>query len=72
MNSGYLYPRHPNLTHGPSEPEGTERIEVRRVPFAEARAMLDRGEITDSMSVIALLLEALRRAERHDATSQVP
>ena len=50
------------LTPGPSEPEGTERIEVRRVEWDEAWAMLRRGEITDSMSVIALLHEAVRRA----------
>ncbi|MFO0959472.1 MAG: NUDIX hydrolase [Isosphaeraceae bacterium] len=50
------------LEHGPSDPEGAERIEARKVPFEEAIAMLDRGEITDSMTVIALLREALRRA----------
>lgn len=50
------------LTPGPSEPEGTERLEVRLVEWDEAWAMLRRGEITDSMSVIALLHEAVRRA----------
>ncbi|MDR3623103.1 MAG: NUDIX hydrolase [Paludisphaera borealis] len=49
------------LTPGPSEPEGTEQIEVRRVPWDEAWGMLQRGEITDSMSVIAILHEAVRR-----------
>ena len=41
------------LTHGPSEPEGTERIEVRRVPWPEAWRMVRSGQITDSMTVIA-------------------
>jgi 8-oxo-dGTP pyrophosphatase MutT (NUDIX family) len=58
----YIF-RATELTHGPSEPEGTERLQVRHLDWDEARAMLRRGEITDSMSVIALLHEALRRAE---------
>lgn len=49
------------LKPGPSRPDGTERLEVRRVPFGEALAMIERGEITDSLSVIALLHEAARR-----------
>lgn len=59
---GYLY-RATRLTQGKDNPEGTERLEVRRIPWDEARAMLDRGEITDSLSVVALLREALRRVE---------
>jgi 8-oxo-dGTP pyrophosphatase MutT (NUDIX family) len=50
------------LESGESEPEGTERLQVRRVEWGEAWGMLQRGEITDSMSVIALLHEAIRRA----------
>ena len=50
------------LTAGPSRPDATERIDVRLVAWDEAQAMLERGQITDSMSVIALLHEALRRA----------
>jgi 8-oxo-dGTP pyrophosphatase MutT (NUDIX family) len=49
------------LRPGASEPEGTERLQVRRVAWDEAWGMLGRGEITDSMSVIALLHEAVRR-----------
>jgi 8-oxo-dGTP pyrophosphatase MutT (NUDIX family) len=52
-----------DLRPGPSAPEGTERLRVRRVEWAEAWDMLKRGEITDSMSVIALLHEAVRRGE---------
>jgi 8-oxo-dGTP pyrophosphatase MutT (NUDIX family) len=44
------------------EPEGTEKLHLRKTPWPEAMAMLGRGEITDSLSVIALLHEALRRA----------
>jgi 8-oxo-dGTP pyrophosphatase MutT (NUDIX family) len=51
------------LVHGPSEPEGTERLTVRRFEWPELWAMLARGEITDSMTVIALLHEAVRRRE---------
>src|SRR5262249_48746206 len=50
-----------SLTHGSNSPEGAESIDVRRVAWAEAWAMLRRGEITDSISVIALLHEAVRR-----------
>lgn len=56
----YIY-RASKLTPGPSEPEGTEEIEVRRVSWDEAWGMLREGRITDSMSVIAILHEAARR-----------
>jgi 8-oxo-dGTP pyrophosphatase MutT (NUDIX family) len=49
------------LTAGESNPEETERLLVRRVPWEDAWRMLERGEITDSMSVIALLREQVRR-----------
>ena len=51
------------LTHGQSMPEGSEELHARRVSWDEAWGMLRRGEITDSMSVIALLYEAVRRLE---------
>jgi 8-oxo-dGTP pyrophosphatase MutT (NUDIX family) len=57
----YVY-RATDLTPGPSAPEGSERLEVRLVAWADAWSMLQRGEITDSMTVIALLHEAVRRA----------
>jgi 8-oxo-dGTP pyrophosphatase MutT (NUDIX family) len=58
----YIF-RATDLTEGPSNPEGCERLEVRRVEWEEAWSMLQRGEITDSMSVIALMNEAVRRLE---------
>ncbi|HEV2483791.1 MAG TPA: NUDIX hydrolase [Puia sp.] len=36
-------------------PEETEDLTVRRVPFEEAYEMVERGEITDSMSVAGIL-----------------
>ncbi len=60
---GYVF-RATDLTEGPDEPEGCERLEVRRFDWHEAWDMLRRGEITDSLTVIALLHEAVRRLER--------
>ena len=37
------------------EPEETEQLVVRKVPFAEAYRMVEEGLITDSMSVAAIL-----------------
>jgi 8-oxo-dGTP pyrophosphatase MutT (NUDIX family) len=51
------------LTLGASEPEGTERLQVRLFPWNEVWAMLKAGTITDSLTVMALLHEALRRQE---------
>lgn len=36
-------------------PDGTEQLEVRKVPLEDAVEMVDQGDITDAMSVIALL-----------------
>ena len=50
-----------DLTAGPPEPEGTEQLRLRNVPFAEALAMTIDGRITDALTVIALQRVALRR-----------
>ena len=42
------------LTEGASSPDATEDLRVRRVPFGEVMAMVDRGEIPDAMSQLAL------------------
>ena len=42
------------ITVGESQPEGTEQLQVRRVPFAEALRMAREGEISDVVSIIAL------------------
>lgn len=44
-----------DLTQGAARPEDTEQLQIKRLPFADALAMAWRGEITDSMSVAALL-----------------
>src|SRR5262245_4920961 len=41
------------------QPDGTEKLELRRVPFQEALEMVLRGEITDALSVIGILRYAL-------------
>ncbi|MES2680661.1 MAG: NUDIX hydrolase [Bacteroidota bacterium] len=38
-----------------AEPEETEDIEVKKIPFAEAYKMVMNGEITDSLSMVAIL-----------------
>jgi 8-oxo-dGTP pyrophosphatase MutT (NUDIX family) len=38
-----------------AEPDETEDLVIRRLPFEEAYVMVERGEITDSMSVAAIL-----------------
>lgn len=43
------------LVQGEAAPEGTEVLERRLVPVSEALRMIDRHEITDALSVIALL-----------------
>lgn len=59
--TGQLF-RASGLKPGPSDPEGTERIHLKRVTWSEVSAMLNRGEITDTLSVLAILHEALRRS----------
>jgi ADP-ribose pyrophosphatase len=43
------------LTQEEAQPEGTERLQVRRVALSEAVQMVRTGEITDALSVVALL-----------------
>ncbi|GEM_PF-3401742 len=50
-----ISPENPWITRTEAAPEETEDLTVRRLPLAEAIAMVRRGEITDSISVIALL-----------------
>lgn len=48
------------LSHGVADPEGTELLQLRWVPFAETLAMIRRGEITDALSVLGIQCVALR------------
>ncbi len=43
------------LTQGEHHPEGTEQINVRRIPFDEALRMALAGEITDALSLLAIM-----------------
>jgi hypothetical protein len=43
------------LREGRSEPDHTEELQVKKIPFAECLAMVERGEIKDSLTVIAVL-----------------
>ena len=52
-----------NLTEGEPEFEETEDLEIRKMPLAAALSMVDAGEITDAISVAALLrIAAIRTA----------
>ncbi|HEV2798862.1 MAG TPA: NUDIX hydrolase [Pyrinomonadaceae bacterium] len=44
-----------DLTQGQHRPEGTEQLQIRRVPFVEALRMTMRGEITDAISQLAIM-----------------
>lgn len=48
-------------THGEADPEGTEQLEVRWVPFEEALAMTLDGRITDALTVCGIERIALLR-----------
>jgi 8-oxo-dGTP pyrophosphatase MutT (NUDIX family) len=53
------------LTFGEAEPEDTEALQVRKLPFDEVIDMVLNGEITDGLSVAALLqVEMLRKRGR--------
>ncbi len=52
--SGIVYVAR-QLTAGEPEFEETEDLEIRKLPLTEAVAMARRGEITDAISVAALL-----------------
>lgn len=43
------------LSFGASEPEDTEQLEVKKLHFDELYAMVTKGEITDSLTVAAVL-----------------
>lgn len=46
------------LTITKSEPEGTELLEVKKIPFAECLRMVEAGEIKDAMSIIGVIRAA--------------
>ncbi|MCE6987916.1 NUDIX hydrolase [Dyadobacter sp. CY323] len=54
---GFLYVAE-ELTQMEAEPEDTEDLQVRKVSLAEAVEMVMKSEITDSLSVCAILMTA--------------
>ncbi|WEK19108.1 MAG: NUDIX hydrolase [Candidatus Pedobacter colombiensis] len=54
-----------DLTQGESSPEETEELKLRKLPFDEAYQMVINGEITDSMSVAAILRTKILILEGH-------
>lgn len=61
-----------DLTVGDADPEPTEALEVRWVPFDEALAMTLDGRITDAMSIIAIQRVALARLVRPGDGTETP
>lgn len=49
------------LEQGEPKPDGTERLQVRRVSLEEALRMSLAGEITDALSMLALMQLQIRR-----------
>lgn len=49
------------LTQGTAQPDSIEELECKRVPFDEALQMVLDGEITDGLSVIAILSYAAQK-----------
>ena len=52
-----------------AEPEGTEVLEPRWVPVGQAMTMIDRGEIKDAMTIIALHRLVRREGQKKAAGS---
>src|SRR5690606_4441107 len=44
-----------DLTQNQAEPEDSEDLQVRKLPFEKAYDMVMNGEITDSLSMVAIL-----------------
>lgn len=59
-----------DLTAGDARPDATEEIAIRWVPFREAVAMVERGEITDALSQLGLLKLALDRSRAAGAAER--
>lgn len=51
--TGYAYLAQ-GLTQGETEFEESEELQIKKLPFSEAVDMVDRGEITDSISMAAI------------------
>lgn len=56
------------LSQGQASPEGTEQLQVKKVPLEDALRMVDTGEIRDAISIMGLLL--IDRRQRVEAASR--
>jgi 8-oxo-dGTP pyrophosphatase MutT (NUDIX family) len=52
------------LEHGEAQPEGSEQLEFSWLPFDEVMARIERGEISDALTVLPMQALALERARR--------
>lgn len=52
------------LHYGDAQPEETEELAIRKLPFEEAYQMVVKGEITDSLAVAGILRTKLLLRER--------
>ncbi len=53
-----------DITQNTASPEATEQLIVKKIPFDEAYQMVQNNEITDAVSVAAILKVKLMMAER--------
>jgi 8-oxo-dGTP pyrophosphatase MutT (NUDIX family) len=54
---GYLFVAR-GLSQGAAQPDDTEALEIRTVPFLDSVKMVETGEIVDSLTIIAILRTA--------------
>jgi 8-oxo-dGTP pyrophosphatase MutT (NUDIX family) len=59
------------LRQGENNPEGTEQLQVRRVPFARALEMVLSGEITDALSMLAIMQYEIECRMMNEGTTQL-
>lgn len=52
------------FTPGVARPEGSERLEVKWMPFNDVLAAIQRGEVTDALTILGVQRLALRRLKR--------
>lgn len=56
------------LSETRANPDGTEELEIKKVPLRDCIAMIDSGEIKDAMSVIGLTRAARVLSQRKKST----
>ena len=64
--AGVVFAAHAT-SHGTATPDPSEELAVRWLPFEEALALVDAGEITDALTIMGLQRLALERARGRQA-----